>query len=40
LIGQIRELERQGLQELMFATGVDEKWRFAEELARRVMARY
>jgi 5,10-methylenetetrahydromethanopterin reductase len=40
LIGQIRELERQGLQELMFATGVDEKWRFAEELARGVMARY
>jgi len=39
LIEQIRELERQGLQELMFATGVDEKWRFAEEFARRVMAR-
>jgi alkanesulfonate monooxygenase SsuD/methylene tetrahydromethanopterin reductase-like flavin-dependent oxidoreductase (luciferase family) len=39
LIEQIRELERQGLQELMFATGVDGKWRFAEELSRRVMAR-
>ena len=39
LVDQIRELERQGLQELMFATGVDEKWRFAEEFARRVMAR-
>jgi 5,10-methylenetetrahydromethanopterin reductase len=39
LIEQIRELERQGLQELMFATGVDEKWRFAEEFSRRVMAR-
>jgi 5,10-methylenetetrahydromethanopterin reductase len=39
LVEQIRELERQGLQELMFATGVDEKWRFAEEFARRVMAR-
>jgi alkanesulfonate monooxygenase SsuD/methylene tetrahydromethanopterin reductase-like flavin-dependent oxidoreductase (luciferase family) len=39
LIERIRELERQGLQELMFATGVDEKWRFAEELARHVMAR-
>jgi len=40
LIEQIRELERQGLQELMFATGVDEKWRFSQEFARRVMARY
>ena len=39
LIEQIQELERQGLQELMFATGVDGKWRFAEELSRRVMAR-
>lgn len=39
LIEQIRELERQGLQELMFATGVDEKWRFAEEFSRRVIAR-
>jgi hypothetical protein len=39
LAEQIRELERQGLQELMFATGVDEKWRFAEEFARQVMAR-
>jgi len=39
LIERIRELEREGLQELMFATGVDEKWRFAEEFARRVMSR-
>jgi alkanesulfonate monooxygenase SsuD/methylene tetrahydromethanopterin reductase-like flavin-dependent oxidoreductase (luciferase family) len=39
LVEQIRELERQGLQELMFATGVDAKWRFAEDFARRVMAR-
>jgi alkanesulfonate monooxygenase SsuD/methylene tetrahydromethanopterin reductase-like flavin-dependent oxidoreductase (luciferase family) len=39
LVEQIRELERQGLQELMFATGVDAKWRFAEEFARRVMSR-
>jgi 5,10-methylenetetrahydromethanopterin reductase len=38
LIEQIRELERQGLQELMFATGVDGKWRMAEEFSRRVMA--
>jgi alkanesulfonate monooxygenase SsuD/methylene tetrahydromethanopterin reductase-like flavin-dependent oxidoreductase (luciferase family) len=40
LIEQIRELERGGLRELMFATGVDDKWRFSEEFARRVMARY
>ncbi len=39
LTEQIRELERQGLQELMFATGVDEKWRFAEDFSRRVVAR-
>ena len=39
LIGQMRDLERQGLQELMFATGNDEKWRFAEEFSRQVMAR-
>jgi hypothetical protein len=36
---QMRELERQGLQELMFATGNDEKWRFAEAFSRQVMAR-
>ena len=40
LIERIRELERGGLRELMFATGVDEKWRFSEEFARHVMARY
>ncbi len=39
LVDQIRELEQQGLQELMFATGTDAKWRLAEEFARRVMAR-
>jgi alkanesulfonate monooxygenase SsuD/methylene tetrahydromethanopterin reductase-like flavin-dependent oxidoreductase (luciferase family) len=39
LVEQIRELEQQGLQELMFATGTDAKWRFAEEFARRVMPR-
>jgi alkanesulfonate monooxygenase SsuD/methylene tetrahydromethanopterin reductase-like flavin-dependent oxidoreductase (luciferase family) len=32
LIGEMQEWERQGLQELMFATGNDEKWRFAEAL--------
>ena len=39
LVEQIRELEQQGLQELMFATGTDAKWRFAQEFARRVMPR-
>ncbi len=39
LVEQIGELERQGLQELMFATGVDEKWRFAEAFSRQVMAK-
>lgn len=39
LVEEVRELERQGLQELMFATGVDAKWRFAENFAREVMAR-
>jgi 5,10-methylenetetrahydromethanopterin reductase len=39
LAEQIRELERQGLQELMFATGVDDKWRLAEAFARGVIAR-
>jgi hypothetical protein len=40
LIERIRELERDGLRELMFATGVDEKWRFSQEFARQVMERY
>ena len=35
----VRELERQGLQELMFAIGVNEKWRVAEAFARGVIAR-
>ena len=39
LTERIRDLEHEGLQELMFATGVDEKWRFAEDFSRRVMAR-
>jgi alkanesulfonate monooxygenase SsuD/methylene tetrahydromethanopterin reductase-like flavin-dependent oxidoreductase (luciferase family) len=39
LVEQIRELERQGLQELMFATGVDAKWGVADAFARRVMTR-
>src|SRR5207245_11675924 len=39
LVEQVRELERQGLQELVFAIGVDEKWRVAEAFARGVIAR-
>lgn len=39
LVEHIRELERQGLQELMFAIGVEEKWRVAEAFARGVIAR-
>jgi alkanesulfonate monooxygenase SsuD/methylene tetrahydromethanopterin reductase-like flavin-dependent oxidoreductase (luciferase family) len=39
LIERIRELERGGLRELMWATGTDEKWRFSREFADRVMAR-
>jgi hypothetical protein len=39
LVEQIRDLERQGLQELMFATGNDEKWHVAEAFARQVMAK-
>jgi 5,10-methylenetetrahydromethanopterin reductase len=40
LVEQIRELARQGLQELMFAIGVDEKWRVAEAFARGVIGRF
>jgi 5,10-methylenetetrahydromethanopterin reductase len=39
LIERIRALERDGLQELIFATGNDAKWRLAEDFARRVMVR-
>ena len=39
LVEQMRELEHQGLQEVMFATGNDEKRRFAEAFSRQVMAR-
>ena len=39
LIEQIRVLESEGLQELMFATGVDEKWAFAQDFSRQVMAK-
>ena len=40
MIEQIKTLEAEGLQELMFATGVDAKWRFAEDFARQVMEKY
>ena len=39
LVEQVRELARQGLQELMFAIGVDDKWRMAEAFARGVIGR-
>jgi hypothetical protein len=39
LVEQVRELGRQGLPELMFATGVDDKWRLAEAFARQVIGR-
>jgi 5,10-methylenetetrahydromethanopterin reductase len=39
LIERIRELERDGLRELTFATGNPGKWRLAEDFARLVMAR-
>jgi len=37
LVEHIRALEQEGLQELMFATGVPGKWRQAEDFARQVM---
>src|SRR5262249_54479853 len=39
LVEQIRELERQGLQALVYASGVDGKCRAAEDVARGVIAR-
>ncbi|MCH9673913.1 MAG: LLM class flavin-dependent oxidoreductase [Gammaproteobacteria bacterium] len=39
LVEIVRDLADQGLQELMFATGVDEKWRLASDFSRLVMAR-
>jgi 5,10-methylenetetrahydromethanopterin reductase len=39
LIGQIRQLEADGLQELIFASGNPAKWRLAEDFARHVMHR-
>jgi alkanesulfonate monooxygenase SsuD/methylene tetrahydromethanopterin reductase-like flavin-dependent oxidoreductase (luciferase family) len=39
LVERVRALEADGLQELIFATGNDAKWRLAEDFARQVMAR-
>ncbi|MEM7253756.1 MAG: LLM class flavin-dependent oxidoreductase [Pseudomonadota bacterium] len=39
MLETVRALADQGLQELMFATGVDEKWRLASDFARLVMHR-
>jgi 5,10-methylenetetrahydromethanopterin reductase len=39
LVDRIRQLEADGLQELIFATGNDAKWRLAEDFSRQVMAR-
>lgn len=39
LIARIHELERDGLRELIFATGTAAKWQLAEAFAREVMAR-
>ena len=39
LVEQIRALERDGLQEMIFATGTPAKWRLAEDFARQVMPR-
>ena len=40
MIERIKELERGGLREIMWATGTDEKWPFSRAFADRVMARY
>jgi hypothetical protein len=39
LIEHISALEQQGLQEIMFTTGVEDKWHFAEAFARQVLAK-
>lgn len=39
LIERIRTLEQDGLQELIFATGLPNKWHLAAEFARQVMQR-
>ncbi len=39
LVERVRELDREGLRELIFAVGTAAKWRMAEDFARQVMAR-
>lgn len=39
LVEQIRQLNADGLEHIMWATGNEAKWRFAEEFSRKVMAR-
>jgi len=39
LIERIRQMESDGLQEMIIAAGTQAKWRFAEEFARAVIAR-
>ncbi len=39
LVDRIGALERDGLEELVFAIGTDAKWRLAEDFARQVMPR-
>lgn len=39
LLERVRELEHDGLEELVFAIGTDAKWRLAEDFSRQVMAR-
>lgn len=40
VVEEIKALEAEGLQEIMFATGVSAKWRFAEDFARQVMSQF
>jgi len=40
MVERIRELERDGLQELMFASGTPHKWRMAADFAQQVMRRF
>ncbi len=39
LVERIRQLEADGLEELIFATGNTAKWRLAEDFARQIMAK-
>jgi 5,10-methylenetetrahydromethanopterin reductase len=39
LVERIRQMQQDGLQEMIIAAGTHAKWRFAEEFARTVIAR-